>query len=368
MKKWKKYSSRIIWSVLFLLCICTGQLQAASGLEVHFLNVGQGDATLIRCGAHAMLIDAGGEDDTEPVLNYILNKQGLTELDYVIGTHPHEDHIGSLDEVIKAVEVSEVMLPDVTTNTNTFMEVLTAIDEKGLEILVPEPGETYELGDASFTVIAPNDSYGDELNDWSIGIKLTYGDTSFVFTGDAEADAEKDIVASGADLQADVWKAAHHGSDTSNSEAILEAVHPDYAVISCGQNNNYGHPHEEVLERFRQHDIQVFRTDQQGTITAYSDGARITWDRDAVNLTAGYASGEAGASSSGSFEIADAVNEQSNQTTQEVPVEQTVHITKTGEKYHSAGCQYLRKSDIPISLSDAKNQGYTPCSKCCPPQ
>lgn len=368
MKQWKKYSSHIVLSVLFLLCICVGQLQAASGLEVHFLNVGQGDATLIRCGDHAMLIDAGGEDDTEPVLNYILNKQGLTELDYVIGTHPHEDHIGSLDEVIKAVEVGEVMLPEVTTNTNTFLEVLTAIEENGLEITVPEPGETYELGDASFTVIAPNESYGDELNNWSIGIKITYGDTSFVFTGDAETDAEKDIIASGANLRADVWKAAHHGSDTSNSEAILEAVQPDYAVISCGQNNSYGHPNAEVLERFEKRNIQVFRTDQQGTITAYSDGTKVSWNRDAVNLSIGYASNAGGASSSGSFETADAVSEQSNQTTQEVPVEQTVHITKTGEKYHSAGCQYLRKSDIPISLSNAKNQGYTPCSKCSPPQ
>ena len=217
-------------------------------------------------------------------------------------------------------------------------------------------------------MIAPNESYGDELNNWSIGIKITYGDTSFVFTGDAETDAEKDIIASGANLRADVWKAAHHGSDTSNSEAILEAVQPDYAVISCGQNNSYGHPNAEVLERFEKRNIQVFRTDQQGTITAYSDGTKVSWNRDAVNLSIGYASNAGGASSSGSFETADAVSEQSNQTTQEVPVEQTVHITKTGEKYHSAGCQYLRKSDIPISLSNAKNQGYTPCSKCSPPQ
>lgn len=367
MKHLKKYllQMMILWS--FLLYVCAGHLQAASGLEVHFLNVGQGDATLIRCGTHAMLIDAGGEDDTEPVLNYILNKQNLTGLDYVIGTHPHEDHIGSLDEVIKAVEVGEVLLPDVTTNTNSFYEVLTSLEEKNMGITVPSVGEVYPLGDASFTVIAPNEDYKEDLNNWSIGVKVTYGDTSFLFTGDAEADAEADIVDTGLELQADVLKAGHHGSETSNSEKLLEAVHPSYAVISCGVDNSYGHPHKEVLDRLEQHGIQIFRTDQQGTIVAYSDGDVVTWDHSIWEQAEGNQVWEEAGQISSYSEPGKAEEEPSIQNQQEVPVEQTVHITRTGEKYHAAGCRYLSKSDIPISLFDAKRQGYTPCSKCSPP-
>ena len=198
-RRWLTHLSAFFF-VLFMAFGLTSY--ADDGMKVHFLNVGQADSTLITCGDHAMLIDAGKNDDKEPILNYIQNKAGLTHLDYMIGTHPHEDHIGSMDSVIEAVSVDTVMLPNVTANTRTFQDVLTAIDEKGLSITVPEVGETYSLGDASFTILGPVSDYGDNLNDWSIALKITYGNTSFIFTGDAEADAEADMLGTGLDLSA----------------------------------------------------------------------------------------------------------------------------------------------------------------------
>ena len=230
-RRWLTHLSAFFF-VLFMAFGLTSY--ADDGMKVHFLNVGQADSTLITCGDHAMLIDAGKNDDKEPILNYIQNKAGLTHLDYMIGTHPHEDHIGSMDSVIEAVSVDTVMLPNVTANTRTFQDVLTAIDEKGLFITVPEVGETYSLGDASFTILGPVSDYGDNLNDWSIALKITYGNTSFIFTGDAEADAEADMLGTGLDLSADVYQVGHHGSRTSSSSALLDAISPRYAVISCG--------------------------------------------------------------------------------------------------------------------------------------
>ncbi len=336
-----KHWIRRIPSVLFLLLLMTGLPAAASELNVHFLNVGQADATLITFADHAMLIDAGNNDDYEPILNYIQQKQGISQLDYVIGTHPHEDHIGSMDAVIDTLDVEEVLLPDVAANTKTFEDLLTSIDNKGLEITIPEPGQEYALGDASFTILGPIRDYGENLNDWSIALKLTYGTTSFLFTGDAENDAEADLIKSGLDLSADVYQAGHHGSSTSSSESFLDVVHPQYAVISCGAGNDYGHPHEETLDLFASRQITWFRTDEQGTIVASSDGETIQWNQapcDSVSIAE-----EAAAS----------------------PV--LVHITNTGKKYHSGGCRYLKKSDIEVSLEDAKARGLTPCSQCNPP-
>ena len=255
--KLKKNLLKVGSASALLLLLLSANVWAADGMQVHFLNVGQADSTLITCGDHAMLIDAGNDDDDVPVLNYIQNKQGISHLDYVICTHPHEDHIGAMDAVINSVDVGEVLMPDVTTTTQTFDDLLTSIDGKGLSITVPEVGQSYTLGDASFTILAPVSDYGDDLNNWSIGLKLTYGDSDFIFTGDAEANAESDILSTGIDLDAEVFQAGHHGSSTSNSDALLSAISPDYAVISCGEGNSYGHPNAETIERFQNYGIQI---------------------------------------------------------------------------------------------------------------
>ena len=359
--KLKKNLLKLGSASALLSLLLSANVWASDGMQVHFLNVGQADSTLITCGDHAMLIDAGNDDDDVPVLNYIQNKQGISHLDYIICTHPHEDHIGAMDAVINTVDVHEVLMPDVTTTTQTFDDLLTAIDSNGLSITVPEVGQTYTLGDASFTILAPVNDYGDDLNNWSIGLKLTCGDSDFVFTGDAEANAEGDILATGIDLDAEVFQAGHHGSSTSNSDALLSAISPDYVVISCGEGNSYGHPNAETIDRFQNYGIQIFRTDKQGTVVASTDGSTITWSTDP---TTDYSSGD-GISSNN--------DDASYYKETEVPAEEpiytgvTVHITETGSKYHSAGCQYLSKSDIEVSLSEAKAMVLEACSRCNPP-
>lgn len=248
-----------------------------STLEVHFLDVGQGDATLIRCGEAAMLIDAGNNSWGDDVRDY-LEYQGIGDLDYVIGTHPDADHIGGLDVVMEAFDCGTVIMPDYEKDTQTYTDVTDVMEEKGYELTLPQVGTVYELGEAAFTIVAPNGEYGDNANDYSVGILLEHGENRFLLTGDAEEDSEADMLDNGIDLSADVLKAAHHGSRTANTEAFLERVNPEYVVISCGEGNSYGHPHAEVLNRLREMGIKVFRTDEEGTVVATSDGAGITFN------------------------------------------------------------------------------------------
>ena len=210
--------------------------KTSSVLSVHFIDVGQGDSILIQSGDHDMLVDAGENDQGDTVVTY-LHSQGIEKLDYVIGTHPHSDHIGGLDDVINNFSIDKVILPPVENTTKTYEDVLDAISSQGLKVTKPVAGDTYKLGYASFQIIAPNGNYGDDLNNWSVGIKLTNGDNSFVMCGDAESQAEADICASGINLSADVLKLGHHGSKTSTSGAFLNKVNPEYAVISCGMGN-----------------------------------------------------------------------------------------------------------------------------------
>lgn len=248
----------------------------AGSTEVHFLDVGQADCILIKSEDEYMLVDAGNNADEQFILDY-LKAQGVKKLKYVIGTHPHEDHIGSLDSVINSFEVENVLLPDIEHTTKTFEDVLTSIADKNLEITVPEVNETYDLGSSIFVILAPvNYDYGSELNNYSIGIKLINGNNSFAMFGDAEADAEQDILQSGIDIAADVYKVSHHGSSTSTTDEFLNNISPIYAVISCGKDNDYGHPHEETLEKLLDKDIKIYRTDTDGTVVFYSDGNNIT--------------------------------------------------------------------------------------------
>ncbi len=253
------------------------RLPTAEGeLEVHFIDVGQGDATLIRCGENSMLIDAGENSEGELVTAY-LQEQGVEQLDYVIGTHPHSDHIGGLDTVIRAFEPEVVMLPDKVHTSRTYEDVLLAVQEKELSITTPKPGETYVLGEAEFTIIAPVTDYASHLNNWSIRLRLVHGSNRFVFAGDAEEKAERDIVAGGLPLEAEVLQVGHHGSGTSTTDEFLQAVSPDYALISCGRDNQYGHPHADTLAKLKAAGSQIYRTDEMGTVVVTSDGTDLIW-------------------------------------------------------------------------------------------
>ena len=247
----------------------------ADPLRVYFLDVGQGDCTVLTQGDSAMLIDAGENDKGTAVQSY-LEYLGIANLDYAVLTHPDSDHIGGADVVLYKFGCDTILMPDAETDTKTYDEVIQAMNAKGESAVHPSPGDIYEFGEASFTILAPVQSYDDNNNN-SIVLRLDYGENSFLFTGDAESQAEADILASGADVDADVLKAGHHGSSTSTSDEFLAAVSPEYAVISCGEGNSYGHPHAETLNKLRQNGITVFRTDEQGTIVAESDGQEITW-------------------------------------------------------------------------------------------
>lgn len=253
------------------------EIMPTSNMEVHFIDVGQGDSILIKSNKEYMLIDAGKNEDGELVVNY-LKAEGVDRLKYVIGTHPHEDHIGGLDDVINNFEVETVLMPDVAHTTKTFEDVLTAIADNKLEITIPKMGETYKIGEAEFEIVTPDkEEYGDNLNNASVGIKLVNQNNSFLMCGDAEKEVEREILNSGIDIKAQVYKASHHGSNTATTEEFLKAISPEYAVIECGKDNQYGHPHKETLKKFADMGVEVFRTDINGTIVAISDGNKITW-------------------------------------------------------------------------------------------
>lgn len=355
---------------------------SAGQMEVHFLDVGQGDATLISCDGHYMLIDAGNNDKGTTVQSYLMS-QGVEKLDYVIGTHPDADHIGGLDVVIYKLDCDTIIMPDVANDTRTYDDVIQAMNAKGYKTTYPVVGQTYTLGGATFTIVAPNADYGNDMNDWSVGILVQNGNNRFLFTGDAEEKAENDILNNGIDISADVYAAAHHGSKTTTSQTFLDRVSPSYVVISAGEGNKYGHPHAEVLNRLRAAGISVFRTDEQGTIVATSDGSNITWNcspsdswkagEPTGSSDTGETSGSTGADGTGTTAATGdnssaAVSSPETSDSSGGSGDIMVHITDTGSKYHSAGCSYLRKSDHEVTLSQAKSMGLEPCSRCNPPQ
>ena len=256
--------------------LSSGAADNPGTLSVHYIDVGQGDATLVLCGEHAMLIDAG--DNTKgTALQLYLTKQGVKKLDYLILTHPDADHIGGADVILTKFGVDTVFMSDYPEDTKTYQEVLDALNVKHMRYSTPEPGDTYTLGSADFTILAPLDRYEDS-NDSSIALMLHHGGNSFLFTGDCGEEAEKDLISSGQTLSADVYQVGHHGSRSSSTQRFMNAVSPTWAVISCGKDNSYGHPTAEVLNRLRAMGVKVFRTDEQGSIIAVSDGSEITWN------------------------------------------------------------------------------------------
>ena len=338
------------------------------GLAVHFIDVGQGDSILAESDGHYMLIDAGENDQAGTVISY-LKAQGVTKLDYVIGTHPHSDHIGGLDKVIDTFPVDKVILPPVEHTTKTFEDVLDSIASRGLKITKPTPGHSYDLGDASFTILSPVKDYGSDLNNWSVGVRLTYGDNSFVMCGDAENQAEEDIIKNGAVLKADVLKAGHHGSSTSTSDAFLKKVSPSWVVIQCGKGNSYGHPHKETMEKLKKAGCQVLRTDEEGTITAFSDGKTITWSTGtaAVPGTSAGSGGNQTAAIPDTDNGAAAENEAGNPSTRS----SYVINTNTG-KFHRPDCASAtqmkpeNRKDVAASRDELVQEGYEPCKQCKP--
>lgn len=241
-------------------------------LTIHYFDVGQADSILISNENTHMLIDAGNEEDGKLLVDYIQNELGITKLDYVVGTHPHEDHIGGLDDIIDAFDIENILMPDVITTTKTYEEVLDSISSKKLQITVPKIGDTITLGAGTFEVIYTGTEEKD-LNASSIILKLTFGNTSYLFTGDTTSEVEKTILDK--NIQADVLKVAHHGSAYSSSNQFLLKVKPKYAIISVAEKNTYNHPSKETLNRLRKFTDKIYITSEMGTIKLTSDGENI---------------------------------------------------------------------------------------------
>ncbi len=344
-----KVKNRILMVIMMIVvmmsaCGCSGEstgtaLPADGELAVHFIDVGQADCTLLISQDEAMLIDAGNREDDDLILDY-LDDMGIDRLKYVVFTHPHEDHIGSGKTIVSSIDVDKIyMLDEYDDGIEGYLR--EEIEEQGIETEAPYPGDEAVLGECKIEFLGPVYEYSD-TNDDSICLKVSHGENSILFTGDAGSKPEKDMIEAGMDLEADLLQAGHHGSSTSNSYYFLRESNPRYVVISCEKDNMYGHPHKETMSRFNDLGAEVFRTDTQGTIIAISDGENFTFNAEGKKADRTYTEDYEEAQYIGNI---------------------------NSKKYHLPSCSGLPAEDNRtyfMSKDAAENAGYDPCGNCRP--
>lgn len=337
-----------------------------STFSVKFIDVGQADAALIECDGHYMLIDGGNKGDSSLIYT-VLKNSGVSYIDIVVGTHAHEDHIGGLPGAFNYASAGLTICPVTSYDSNAFEDFAKYADQKGNGIIIPSVGDAYSLGSATVSILGLN--AGSDTNDTSIVLKVQYGETSFLFTGDAEREAEQAILNSGTDLSATVLKVGHHGSDTSTTYPFLREIMPMYAVISVGEGNSYDHPTDNTLSRLRDADVTVFRTDLHGDIVFTSNGKTVTVSTDKT------ASAEDVMTPGGNTIVPppavspDPEPEQGDDT-QATGTDYVVN-TNTG-KFHYPSCPSVKKMKESNKMfytgtrDDLVSQGYSPCGNCHP--
>lgn len=323
-------------------------------LTVSFLDVGQGDSIFIELpDGETMLIDASEADQAKGIIDYIEGR-GHDTLDYVVATHPHADHIGGMAEVLQAFTVGEIWMPDTDSDTKTYENLLETVEEQEIPLHVAVAGKTI-LSEESLKIdlLAPCSAKYSETNDYSAVLKLTYGKTAFLFTGDAEVLSEEEILQSGANLSADVLKLGHHGSSTSSSEAFVRAVDPTWGIISCGVGNSYGHPHKETLTLAEKLDIELLRTDLLGTIVITSDGSAVKY---------------------GDIQSDGKIEDDGTNSSPVITDGAQYHwiLNTSSKKIHREDCTSVKsisesnRGESSKSVSELEAEGYSPCGSCKP--
>lgn len=330
----------------------TAGVSESGSFTVHFIDVGQADSALVTCDGHSMLIDGGNADDSNLVYS-VLQRETEGHLDYVVGTHAHEDHIGGLSGAFETDTADVTFCPVTEYDSKAFRNFKTRADERGGGITIPAVGDTFTLGEASVTVVAVN-SVPEDTNNTSIVIRIVYGDTSFLFTGDAEQETEEKILESGQNIESTVLKVGHHGSSTSTSQAFLDAVSPTYAVISCGKDNSYGHPHSETLAKLASAGVEVLRTDELGDIYCTSDGSEVTFSYGEYHKDADTSAAE--------------IEEPQQPDT----ISETYILNTNSRKFHRPDCSSAsqisdaNREEYTGTREELIEQGYTPCGYCKP--
>lgn len=333
------------------------------GLNVHMIDVGQGDSILLEYNSEYMLIDAGEINEGEVVVDY-LKGHNVDKLDYAVITHPHSDHYGGMQTVLESVDTENIIMSEAYNTTRTWESLLDYIDENNYNVISPETNDVFKLGDCEVTAFVPKID-NDDLNNCSIIMKAEYEGVSALFTGDAEKSEEKQIIEGGFNVSADILKVGHHGSSTSTDDSFLEEVSPELALISCGKDNDYGHPHRETTAKFNKNNITIFRTDEYGSITVNINNGKA----DVITDEGSQSGLNFDSESEDNFVVDSQTDNSDDENTSNTEVSYVGN--KNSQVFHSADCSSAEKMSEKNkvyfnSREHAVKEGYTPCKSCNP--